>query len=263
MRYYIVDAFANKVFEGNPAGVCPLEDWLPDTVMQQIAFENNLSETAFVVPKGDAFGLRWFTPTTEVDLCGHATLASAFVVHKFVRPDMRDLRFTTRSGELAVACLDNGLYELDFPALSWQAGKLPQGLAEALGSVVPLEVYASRDVVLVLEDEAAVRAVKPDFAWLLKVETGHGFLVTAAGSEYDFVSRAFFPKMGINEDPVCGSAHCMLTPFWAHRLGKNELKARQVSQRGGTLYCKTAGERVKIAGRAALYLQGEFLCKWA
>lgn len=259
MRYYVVDAFADKVFEGNPAGVCPVDDWPADTVMQQIAFENNLSETAFVTSRGDSFGLRWFTPVTEVDLCGHATLAAAFVLNQFVRPGIHELRFTTRSGELAVNCRDNGLYELDFPALSWRTGELPEGLTEALGGVVPLEVYDSRDVVLVLESEAAVRAVSPDFAKLLEIPTGHGFLVTAAGNECDFVSRAFFPKMGINEDPVCGSAHCMLTPFWGQRLGKNELKARQVSQRGGTLYCKTAGTRVKIAGRAALYLQGE-LC---
>ena len=257
MRYYVVDAFADNVFEGNPAGVCPLDAWLPDELMQKIAFENNLSETAFVVPEDAGFGLRWFTPATEVDLCGHATLTTAFVISRFVRPGVKTVSFMTRSGALKVACLDNGLYELDFPALDWRPAALPAGLAEALGDIRPLEVLASRDIVLVLENAAQVRAVEPDFAALCKIETPHGFLVTAAGDEYDFVSRAFFPKMGINEDPVCGSAHCMLTPFWARRLGKNELTARQVSKRGGTLYCKVAGDRVKIAGRAALYLAGE------
>lgn len=256
MRYYVVDAFADKVFEGNPAGVCLLDDWPPDAVMLQIAFENNLSETAFVVPRGNTFDLRWFTPVTEVDLCGHATLASAFIIDRFMHYSMKNLSFMTRSGELKVACRDD-LYELDLPAMNWRAACLPPGLKAALGNVEPLEAYASQDIVLVLENEAQVRAVTPDFAALLKIETLRGFIITAPGHDCDFVSRTFFPKMGINEDPVCGSAHCMLTPFWAQRLGKNELAARQVSLRGGSLYCQTAGNRVKIAGRAALYLEGE------
>lgn len=257
MRYYVVDVFADHVFAGNPAGVCPVDDWPPDELMQQIAFENNLSETAFVAPRGDAFGLRWFTPVTEVDLCGHATLATAFVVARYLRAGIKNISFMTRSGELKVACSANGLHELDFPAMDWCPTELPAGLAQALGGVEPLEVFISRDIVLVLADEDAVRAVTPDFAALLKIDTPHGFLVTAPGRDCDFVSRAFFPKMGINEDPVCGSAHCMLTPFWAQRLSKSELTARQLSARGGTLYCQTAGDRVKIAGHAALYLEGE------
>lgn len=256
MDYYVVDAFADKVFEGNPAGVCPLAAWPEDEVMQQIAFENNLSETAFTVKNGDAYDLRWFTPTVEVDLCGHATLATAFVLANFVEPGIKAISFNTRSGLLKVTCLPDGLYELDFPALDYHPGTLPEGLVEALGAT-PAEVYASRDVLLVLDSAETVCSLAPDFAKLLKVATGHGFVVTAASQDYDFVSRAFFPKMGINEDPVCGSAHCTLAPFWAQRLGKNELTARQVSPRGGTLYCKMAGDRVKIAGRAVLYLKGE------
>lgn len=256
MQYYIVDAFADKVFTGNPAGVCVLNAWLKDAVMQQIAFENNLSETAFAVKNGDGFDLRWFTPVTEVDLCGHATLATAYVLANFVTPGIKDLRFNTKSGLLAVSCLQNDLYELDFPAMDWRESPLPEGLTAALGAA-PSEVYVSRDVLLVFNDEETVRGLKPDFAGLLNVATAHGFLATARAQNYDFVSRAFFPKMGINEDPVCGSAHCTLTPFWAKRLGKNELTARQVSPRGGTLYCKALGQRVKIAGKAVLYLKGE------
>lgn len=256
MQYYIVDAFADKVFEGNPAGVCVVESWPLLATMQQIAFENNLSETAFVMKAAEGYNLRWFTPTTEVDLCGHATLATAYVIAKFVEPVARELNFMTRSGRLRVLCLADGLYELDFPALECREIALPTNLAEAL-RVTPREVYLSRDLLLLLDSPAMVAAVSPDFAKLLTVKEGAGVIVTAAGGPYDFVSRVFFPKMGINEDPVCGSAHCSLIPFWAERLGRKELTARQISQRGGTLYCRHAGDRVKIGGKAALYLKGE------
>lgn len=255
MQYYVVDAFADRVFEGNPAGVCVLEDWPADALMQNIATENNLSETAFAVGGGGRYRLRWFTPGGEIDLCGHATLATAFVIDRFVEPGRESLSFETAGGELTVA-RKGDLYELDFPSLVPEPHAPTEAMAEALG-VVPAETYLRRDLMFLLRDEAQVRDLKPDFSRLTRLADGLGVIVTARGSEFDFVSRAFFPKLGVDEDPVCGSAHCNLIPFWSARLGKETMVARQLSRRGGTLYCRLDGERVKMAGRAALYSRAE------
>lgn len=255
IRLYQVDAFADAVFAGNPAAVCPLDSWLPDPVMQAIAAENNLSETAFFVPDGDAFALRWFTPRVEVDLCGHATLASAFVIMTRLQPDRQRVAFRTRvSGELAVERRDDR-YEMDFPR--WPADPMdpPVELDEALG-VAPGTVYRGPDWMAILDSEATVRAVQPDFAALARLPC-RGLIITAPGDDVDFVSRFFAPGAGIDEDPVTGSAHCMMAPYWAARLGKDTLTARQVSRRGGEIGCRIAGERVILSGGAVLYLEGE------
>ncbi len=249
---YQVDAFAERAFEGNPAAVCPLEAWLPEATMRAIALENNLSETAFCVPRGEDWELRWFTPATEVELCGHATLATAHVL--FARePERARLRFHTKSGVLGVRRLGDAL-ELDFPARPGERAELPAALAAGLGGA-PLEVWRNEDYWLVLyADEDAVRALRPDLQAL--AQDPRGFVPTSRGREADFVSRMFAPSVGVPEDPVCGSAHCLLAPFWGERLGKRALVARQVSARGGTLHCTLDGERVRIAGRAVLVLEG-------
>ncbi|MGE0718276.1 MAG: PhzF family phenazine biosynthesis protein [Alphaproteobacteria bacterium] len=252
-----VDAFADRPFAGNPAAVCPLDTWLPDARMQAIAAENNLSETAFFVPEGGGFLLRWFTPAVEVDLCGHATLASAFVLYTELGWTAPQVRFRTlKAGQISVA-RDGGRYALDFPAWKPAAVEAPPALAAALG-VQPSTVLAARDYLVVLDDAAAVRDLKPDFVALAALDR-FAVCVTAPGDDCDFVSRFFAPAKGIDEDPVTGSAHCMLTPYWSERLGRTELTARQVSARGGTLHCAMRGDRVTIAGAAALYMKGEIL----
>ncbi|MEH7118357.1 PhzF family phenazine biosynthesis protein [Neobacillus vireti] len=251
MRYYVVDAFADKVFEGNPAGVCVMEEWLPEYTMQNIAIENNLSETAFAVKEEDGYRLRWFTPGGEINLCGHATLATAYVIMNFVETQLNTVLFNTMSGVLTVNKI-NGLYELDFPAAVSEELPVTKEMVDALGTT-PLEVYLNRDLLLVLESEEIVKNLSPDFSKLAQLPEGLGVIVTAKGNTYDFVSRAFFPKLKVNEDPVCGSAHCCLVPFWAERLQKREMVARQLSSRGGTLYCKLEDTRVRMAGKAALY----------
>ena len=255
MKYFVVDAFAEKVFEGNPAGVCVMNDWISDELMQNIAIENNLSETAFAVKEASQYRLRWFTPGGEINLCGHATLATAFIIMNFYEQQLDTVHFHTLSGGLTVNKKDD-LYELDFPAVSSEEFPLTEQMISALG-VVPKESYLSRDLVFVLESEEDVKNVTPDFAKLEKLPEGLGVCVTAQGSEFDFVSRGFFPKLKINEDPVTGSLHCNLIPFWADRLGKKELVARQLSSRGGTLYCKLEDTRVRIAGSAVLYSVAE------
>jgi PhzF family phenazine biosynthesis protein len=253
-----LDAFAERVFTGNPAAVCPLETWLDDALLQAVAAENNLSETAFVVRRepreGADYEIRWFTPATEVDLCGHATLASAEVVLGTLEPGRERVRFHSRSGPLDVARRGD-LLELDFPARPPQCleAGLP-GLAEALG-VAPLEVWQARDVMAVLADEEQVRGLRPDLARVAALPT-FAVIVTAAGREADFVSRFFAPAKGVPEDPVTGSAHCTLVPYWARRLGRERLRARQVSARGGELLCELRGDRVALAGRVARYLEG-------
>jgi PhzF family phenazine biosynthesis protein len=251
MKYFVVDAFAEQVFEGNPAGVCIMNKWIPDDLMQKIAIENNLSETAFAVKEADSYRLRWFTPGGEINLCGHATLATAFIILNYVEKHMDSVKFETMSGELMVMQKD-GLYELDFPSIPSQEAALTEQMIDALGAV-PAETYINRDLVFVLESEDAVKNICPDFSKLEKLPECLGVYVTAKGNEYDFVSRAFFPKLKINEDPVTGSMHCSLIPFWSERLGKQKMVARQLSNRGGTLYCKNEDERVKIAGKAVLY----------
>jgi PhzF family phenazine biosynthesis protein len=249
-----IDAFADGPLRGNPAAVVPLGAWIPDPLMQAVAAENRLSETAFFVPdgRGGGFRIRWCTPAGEVDLCGHATLAAAWLIFNEVRPGAGAVRFRSQSGPLAVA-EDGGWLELDFPARPPAAApEYTRALAAALGAE-PAEVLASRDLVAVFETEEQVRALRPDFA-LMAALPGSGVLATAmgaAGGGADFVSRCFFPKEGIPEDPVTGSAHCTLAPYWAARLNKARLWALQVSERGGRLRCESRGGRVGIAGRAA------------
>jgi PhzF family phenazine biosynthesis protein len=251
---YQVDAFAGRPFAGNPAAICPLEKWLPDEVMQSIATENNLSETAFYVRDGAGYDLRWFTPAVEVDLCGHATLASACVILD-IRCETADSRvvFQTKSGELAVE-RDGDLYALDFPSRPPQPCVVHPGLAEALGAR-PKRVLAGRDYLCVFESEEQVAALAPDLAKLTKLDR-FAVIVTAPGRDCDFVSRFFAPSQGVPEDPATGSAHCTLIPYWAEQLGKTKLFARQISRRGGEFWCELRGERVRIAGRAARYMQG-------
>jgi predicted PhzF superfamily epimerase YddE/YHI9 len=252
--FYRVNSFTNRAFGGNPAGVCPLQSWLPDATLQRIATENNLSETAFLVRMGDDYELRWFTPAIEVDLCGHGTLASAFVLFSELGNDGVCIRFHTRSGWLAAARRDN-LIELDFPAWRPTPCPAPEELVRGLGRS-PREVLKSRDFVAVYDSQADVAAINPDMGLLTKLDC-LGVIVTSQGDDSDFVSRFFAPKAGVPEDPVTGSAHSSLIPFWAERLHKTEMFARQISQRGGELYCKLLGERVATAGRAVIYCRGE------
>jgi len=249
-----VDAFASEAFAGNPAGVCLLEQWLSGDLLQKIAAENNLPETAFLVPKGSEFELRWFSPAAEIDLCGHATLASAFVLFEFRGQKGDAIAFHTRSGVLKVA-RSNDLFILDFPARPAVACDLPDGLSGGLGKN-PLEILKARDYLAVFANEEEVLALKPDFARLAALDC-LGVIVTAPGRDCDFVSRFFAPSIGVNEDPVTGSAHCTLIPYWSPRLGKAQLYARQRSARGGELFCEDRGGRVMIGGRAVLYATGE------
>ncbi|MCY8486339.1 PhzF family phenazine biosynthesis protein [Bacillus atrophaeus] len=251
MKYYVVDAFAENLFEGNPAGVCIMKEWIPDELMQQIAAENNLSETAFAVKEGESYRLRWFTPADEIDLCGHATLATAYVIANFYESNVEEIKFQTISGELVVV-KKGELYEMDFPSRMPKEISLTEEMVEALG-VKPVEVHLGRDLIFVLEKEDDVLNASPDFSKLKELPDGLGVLITARSEKYDFVSRAFFPKLNVNEDPVCGSAHCNFIPYWAKNLSKNEMVARQLSKRGGKLYCKFEGDRVKISGSAVLY----------
>jgi predicted PhzF superfamily epimerase YddE/YHI9 len=251
---YQVDAFADRLFAGNPAAVCPLEAWLPDETMQAIGAENNLSETAFLVPEGEGYRLRWFTPKVEVDLCGHATLASASVVFTHLRRDWDRVVFHTLSGRLEVA-RDGDLLVLDFPARPPRLCDVPDELVTALVTE-PDAVLLAHEYMAVYPDEQTVRSLVPDMPRLAAVTREFGVIVTAPGEDCDFVSRFFAPAVGISEDPVTGSAHCALTPYWAERLGKRKLHARQVSARGGELWCEDRGDRVAIAGRAVPYLEG-------
>lgn len=251
---YHVDAFASKVFRGNPAAVCPLDTWLPDAMLQNIAAENNLSETAFTVRRDNDFDLRWFTPITEVDLCGHATLAAAFVLFTEHGVEASSIRFHSRSGLLTVS-RDAGLLRLDFPSRPATSCNVPDCLARGLGAK-PQEVLKVRDFLAVFNSEAEVRGLKPDFGALRSLDC-LGVIATARGGDCDFVSRFFAPAAGIDEDPVTGSAHCTLIPYWAERLGKTKLFARQVSARGGELFCELVGDRVRIGGNAVLFSKGE------
>jgi len=253
--YYQVDAFTSAVFGGNPAGVCPLDEWLDDLLLQSIAAENNLSETAFFVPRGDHYELRWFTPRVEVDLCGHATLASAHVIFEQLDPESERVVFESQSGRLAVSRRAD-LLALDFPSRPPAAlAAATEDIAVRLGAP-PAELRASRDLLAVFADEDAVAGLKPDIPALGELDY-LGIIVTAPGRRSDFVSRFFAPRAGIDEDPVTGSAHCTLIPYWSERLGKKQLHALQVSTRGGELFCEDRGERVSIAGRAVTYLEGE------
>ena len=266
--YYHVDAFTGDIFAGNPAGVCILSAFLADSIMQKIAAENRHSETAFVVPRADGdFDLRWFTPKVEDDLCGHATLASAYVL-ALRKHNVWPVRFHTRSGVLTVAqnvvqnvVRNNDSFEMDFPAMPAQPCDTPVGLLPALGlKSIGLKaglVMKSRDYLVVVDRAEQVRALSPDFATLAKLDAGNGTIVTAPGEGgVDYVCRMFLPSAGIDEDPATGSIHCTLAPYWAGRLGKDTFRAQQLSARGGTVQCTIAGARVKIVGQARLYLHG-------
>jgi len=261
---YQIDAFADAPFGGNPAAVCPLESWPDDAVMQRIAAENNLPETAFLAPRadGDGYDLRWFTPTTEVDLCGHATLASAFVLRRRsdATGDGGEIAFHTRSGRLTVAPRGD-LLALDLPAIPAEPTAAPAALTEGL-KAMPAETLQARNGnwMAVFPAERDVASLDPDMARLATLHPG-GVIATAPGADdgIDFVSRFFAPSHGIPEDPVTGSAHCTLTPFWAQRLGRKLLHARQISRRGGALLCEDRGPQVAVAGRAALYLEGRIV----
>jgi len=253
---YQIDAFTGRVFGGNPAAVCPLDEWLPDNVMQSIALENNLSETAFLAPRNGEYTIRWFTPAVEVDLCGHATLASAYAIFNILQPSRTSVTFSSKSGPLGVRKQDETLV-MDFPSLPPKSVDPPAALLAAL-NVKPTSVLIADNgnYMAVYDREEDVRALKPAMALLSSIGDAHAFICTAPGKEADFVSRFFAPKQGIPEDPVTGSAHSTLTPYWSKRLDRNPLRALQISARGGELFCEDRGDRVGIAGRAALYLEG-------
>ena len=256
MKQYIVDAFAETVFSGNQAAVCVTETPLPDDLMQKIAIENNFSETAFAVPEQDAYRLRWFTPGGEIDFCGHATLGTAYVLHRFYRPDAETLRFRTAHGIFSVQTAGNRI-EMDFPAYPLNEIPVTPEMTAALG-VQPVRAFRDRDLMCVLENEDAVRRCMPDPEKLMQLD-GLCIAVTARGTEYDCVSRVFAPKMKITEDPVTGSTHCMIAPYWAALLGKETITAYQASARGGVLYAQVCGSRVKLSGSAVLYAVSEIL----
>lgn len=252
LTLYQVDAFTDRLFAGNPAAVCPLEQWLDDATLQAIAEENNLSETAFFVPADNGYQLRWFTPEAEVDLCGHATLAAAHVLYQHLGYDAAQLAFFTRSGTLTVSRTGNGL-TMDFPGTMPQPVVAPQTLVAGLGAV-PAEVLLAFDYVAVFKCEAEVQALTPDFMALRQLDK-RGVLATAPAEQGGFVSRCFFPKLQVDEDPVTGSAHCELAPYWAKRLGQSVLTGRQLSKRGGQVHCEVIGDRVRLTGQAVDYLQ--------
>lgn len=252
LKQYQVDAFASKVFKGNPAAVCPLRQWLSDELMQSIAAENNLSETAFFVPSARGFHLRWFTPTLEIELCGHATLAAAHVLFEHLGYVQTSILFETLSGDLIVQ-KKGDLLLMDFPAITSQSMPIPSALVEALG-VQPREVRIADIYIAVLDNEAQVLAIKPDMEKINQLEL-RAVVVTAKGDHVDFVSRYFAPRVGIPEDPVTGSAHCKLMPYWAEQFGRNRLSARQISARGGDVQCELVGDRVILAGNAVTFME--------
>ena len=250
LKQYVVDAFTDKVFAGNPAAVCVMDAWLPDEHLMKITRENNLSETAFAVKAGDSYRLRWFTPGGEIDLCGHATLATAYVITRFVEPGRKQVAFETLSGTLTVT-KKGDLLEMDFPAYNLKPVPVTQAMIEAIGAE-PREAYMGRDLLCVMDSEDTVRNMKPEQSKVLALD-GLLLQVTAKGSEFDCVSRSFAPKCNVQEDPVCGSGHCHILPYWAKKLGKTELTAYQASSRGGIIYAMVDGERIRISGKAALY----------
>jgi predicted PhzF superfamily epimerase YddE/YHI9 len=250
---YQIDAFADRQFAGNPAAVCPLEAWPDDDLLQKIAAENNLSETAFFVRQGADYALRWFTPKNEVDLCGHATLASAYVLFTYLEPSRTQVRFHTLSGPLEVT-QEGGLLVMIFPSRPGERCEAPPALVQGLGRQ-PLEVYKSRDYMAVFGSEQEILDLRPSMRELMQLDS-LGVIATAKGNEVDFVSRFFAPRAGVDEDPVTGSAHSTLIPYWSERLGKDDMVALQLSARRGTLYCTDLGESVKICGAAAPYLEG-------
>jgi PhzF family phenazine biosynthesis protein len=256
IKQYQVDTFATRAFEGNPAAVCLLESWLDDNVLQAIAEENNLSETAFFAPLDGGYKLRWFTPVTEVDLCGHATLAAAHIIFNTLGYSKPVINFKTRSGELSVTKKGKWL-EMNFPACPPVPCEISETLVKGLGQC-PVEVLAADDYLAIFDSEAVIRAIKPNQALLSQLDL-RGVVVSAPGTDVDFVSRFFAPKLGVPEDPVCGSAHCELAPYWANKLGKDSLRAKQVSRRGGNLICEVRGDRVFISGEAVTFMEAEIV----
>lgn len=260
MKLYQVDAFTKELFSGNPAAVCPLEEWLPHETMQNIAAENNLAETAFFIPNGNHFELRWFTPNSEVELCGHATLATAHVLWKHLNYQGNEIRFKTRfSGDLSVS-RKGKLLTLDFPQDDIQETDIPAALIPALGGAIPEDLFKGKtDYLLIFENQEEIEKIQPNFQKIAEIEA-RGVIVSARGNEVDFVSRFFAPRVGVPEDPVTGSAHTSLTPYWSKILGKTEnLTARQLSKRGGNLVCSLKNNRVLISGEAKTYLIGEMM----
>jgi PhzF family phenazine biosynthesis protein len=255
IKLFQIDAFTDKIFGGNPAGVCPLDTWLPDALMQQIAMENNQAETAFFVRNKNGFDIRWFTPGVEVDLCGHATLAAAFVIFRMGLMSGRIIEFGSRSGLLRVT-KDGDFLTLDFPVDEYREAPVPENLLAGMG-LAPVEAYKGKtDYMLVYSTADEIESLKPNLAKISEVRA-RGIIATAPGKDVDFVSRFFAPQSGISEDPVTGSAHTTLTPYWAARLGRTELSARQLSKRRGSLRCCLAGDRVEISGQARFYMAGE------
>lgn len=260
MKYpiYQIDAFTDTAFKGNPAAVVPMPEFAPDHILQAIAMENNLSETAFIVADGADYLLRWFTPENEIDLCGHATMGAAQAIFTFLQPECDQIHFkTVQSGTLTVTRKADGLLEMDFPIWSSRETQQPDAIVQAMGPQRPVSVRdAGRDLILIYSSPDDIMALSPD---MKKLENA-GYvcvIATAPGKEADFVSRVFCPRCGVPEDPVTGSAHCSLVPYWAERLGKTELKARQISARGGLLYCSVQGDRLAISGYATVYMKGE------
>ena len=254
MKQYVVDAFTDEVFHGNQAAICIMEQWLSDDLMMNITRENNFSETAFAVKEGEKFHLRWFTPGGEIDLCGHATLACAYVLFQFYLPNADKIVFSTLSGDLTVS-KTNDLLEMEFPAFQLEKVPVTDAMIDAIGAV-PCEAYMGRDLLCIFDSEDIVKNLAPNMEKLLKLD-GLLLHVTALGKVTDSVSRSFAPKLKIIEDPVCGSGHCHIVPYWAKRLGKKDIVAYQASQRSGTLYCRMEGDKIFIAGKAALYSECE------
>lgn len=255
MKYYVIDAFTDTLFKGNPAGVCLVDEFPEESLMKNIAYENNLSETAFVVKRKNHYDLRWFTPESEIDLCGHATLASAFVIANFVDKSSFVMHFHTMSGILTVT-KNNDYYEMDFPTRMPTPIPITPLMNQAIGVAI-LEAHISRDIILLLKNEQQVKDLLPSFSLINQIPDCFGLVVTAKGDSADFVSRYFVPHAGIPEDPVTGSSHSSLIPFWSKRLDKDKMTAKQLSKRGGTLLCEYCGDRVKISGKAILYSEGD------
>lgn len=252
---YQADAFTNQLYGGNPAAVCPLIEWLPDDVMQKIAIENNLAETAFFVKTSEGYHLRWFTPEYEIDLCGHATLATAHIIFTELDYTEETIRFDTQKAGTLIVTKNGDRYTLDFPSRPPYPAEIPEGLSEGLNNKMPIHVLRSRDYFLVYDNEQDIVDMQPNHFLLSKIDAA-GIIITAPGKDVDFVSRFFAPAAGVPEDPVTGSAHCNLIPYWAEKLGKTQLHAYQLSARKGELWCEYKGDHVLMSGEAVTYLKG-------
>lgn len=255
MKYYIVNAFTDEMFKGNPTGVCILDNIISDSLMQKIAEENNLSETAFVIKNENRYDLKWFTPKSEVALCAHATLGASYVISNYIDIGNNSMTFNTASGELKVN-RNKDLYEIELPLTMPKKIKLSHKIISDIFHIYPTEIYLSRDLFLVFDSQKQIEALTPDFTKMDKLEEGLGVIATSKGDNTDFVSRCFFPKLGVNEDSATGSAHSSLAPFWSKRLNKTIMTAKQLSSRGGTLYCEISDGKVKIRGKVIPYLSG-------